>query len=220
MNSAHDLGGMHGFGPIDRSQIENFVSEWEEKVFALTLACGMLGQWNLDQSRFAREKMDPGHYLCSSYYEHWLSGLELLLKERDMISQQEIDAGVASNHTELTAVLPEQVQTILDRGGATELPCQSAAQYAVGDVIRVRNFNPKSHTRAPRYIRGQIGSIVMYHGCHIFPDVHAALGKKQPAHLYNVRFEAETLWGKEDAERQSAVYVDIFEPYMESVDGV
>lgn len=70
MNSAHDLGGMHGFGPIDRSQIENFVSEWEEKVFALTLACGMLGQWNLDQSRFAREKMDPGHYLCSSYYEH------------------------------------------------------------------------------------------------------------------------------------------------------
>ena len=217
MNSAHDLGGMHGFGPIDRSQTENFVSEWEEKVFALTLACGMLGQWNLDQSRFAREKMDPGHYLSSSYYEHWLSGLELLLKERGLIGQQEIGTGVASTASELSAVLPGQIQEILDLGGSTELPCQSPQQYAVGETIKVKNFNPKSHTRAPRYIRGCVGKVVIHHGCHVFPDTHSALGEKQPAHLYNVRFEAEILWGEEDAENRSAIYVDVFEPYMEPV---
>ena len=67
MNGAHDLGGRHGFGPVDRSQTEDFIYPWEEKVFGLTLTCGMLGQWNLDQSRFARECTDHVHYLSSTY---------------------------------------------------------------------------------------------------------------------------------------------------------
>ena len=91
MNGAHDLGGMHGFGPIDPEPNEPvFHHEWERRAFAITLACGALGEWNLDMSRFARERMDPGEYLRTTYYEHWLFGLELLLRERGLVSAEEI----------------------------------------------------------------------------------------------------------------------------------
>ena len=76
MNGAHDLGGMHGFGPIGADPDEPlFHAEWERKCFALTLAAGFTGEWNIDASRFAREQMPPAEYLATGYYEHWLFGL-------------------------------------------------------------------------------------------------------------------------------------------------
>ena len=208
MNGAHDLGGVHGFGEIDRSQTENFEHLWEERVFALTLACGMLGQWNLDQSRFARENVDPGHYLQSSYYEHWLHGLETLLQERKLLESQ-------SSNTNLKAIQADAIQGVLAKGGPTLISTDTKPKFKVGDAIRVRNFNPSGHTRAPRYIRGHGGTVQHYHGAHIFPDAHAESGKKVPAHLYSVRFEASDIWGPE-GDKRSAVFVDVFEPYLES----
>ncbi len=92
MDGAHDLGGRHGFGPVNAPDDEPvFQHEWERRAFAITLACGFLGEWNLDMSRFARERMDPGDYLDASYYEHWLHGLELLLLEKGLLSAKEIE---------------------------------------------------------------------------------------------------------------------------------
>jgi nitrile hydratase len=92
VNGAHDLGGMHGFGPIDPEPDEPvFHAEWERRAFAITLAMGAQGAWNLDMSRFARERMEPGEYLRTSYYEHWLFGLQLLLTEKGLLSEAEID---------------------------------------------------------------------------------------------------------------------------------
>lgn len=91
MNGMHDLGGMDGFGPIDRNPEESvFQQEWERRAFALTLAMGARGEWNLDMSRYARERMPPSDYLLSSYYEHWLHGLEHLMAERGLVSAAEI----------------------------------------------------------------------------------------------------------------------------------
>ena len=95
MNGMHDLGGMDGFGPIDRSSEEPvFQHEWERRAFALTLAMGARGEWNLDMSRYARELMSPSAYLLSSYYEHWLHGLEHLMAECGLVSSSEISARV------------------------------------------------------------------------------------------------------------------------------
>ena len=96
MDGAHDLGGQAGFGPVDRSQTDHFPNQWEAQVFSITLACGMLGKWNLDQARFAREGMDPEHYLGSSYYEHWLHGLETLLLAQHLVTEEELSTGVAN----------------------------------------------------------------------------------------------------------------------------
>ncbi len=93
MDGAHDLGGKTGFGPINPEPDEPvFHHQWERRVFAITLACGFLGKWNLDMSRFARERMDSEAYLATSYYEHWLHGLELLLSEQGLVTQEQINA--------------------------------------------------------------------------------------------------------------------------------
>ncbi len=91
MNGGHDLGGMHGLGPIYPEADEPvFHEEWERRCFALTLACGFLGEWNLDMSRHARERMHPAKYLETSYYEHWLIGLQTLLVEKGLLTEEEI----------------------------------------------------------------------------------------------------------------------------------
>jgi len=94
MNGAHDMGGVHGFGPVVPEAHEpTFHAEWERRVFALTLAAGKPGQWNIDMGRFARENRPPADYLAKSYYELWLAGLEALLAERGLVSADEIEAG-------------------------------------------------------------------------------------------------------------------------------
>jgi len=93
MNGAHDLGGMHGLGPIDPENDEPvFHAEWERRCFAITVAAGFLGQWNIDMSRYARERMHPAEYLSTSYYEHWLHGLQILLVEKGLLTEEEIAA--------------------------------------------------------------------------------------------------------------------------------
>ena len=62
MNGPHDLGGQYGFGRINpEPEISELVfhHDWERKVFAITLACGFLGKWNIDEARHARERQHP-----------------------------------------------------------------------------------------------------------------------------------------------------------------
>lgn len=216
MNGAHDLGGKHGYGPVDQSQQQNFVHEWEEKVFAMTLACGMLGQWNLDQSRFSRERADPVEYLAGSYYEHWLHGLEILLVEHGLITEQELRTGIAEQPASVSAATPARVDEILNNGGPTELPDCAPALFGVGDTVVVKPDNPTLHTRAPAYVKGKAGRIVAHYGSHIYADEHAASGEKQPQHLYCVQFVADTLWGDSGC-AGSSVHLDLFEPYLLSL---
>ena len=96
MNGVHDLGGMHGFGPVATERNEPvFHSSWEARAYALTVASGYLGKWNIDMARYAREQMPPAEYLATSYYEHWLFGLETLLAERGLLSREEVDRRLA-----------------------------------------------------------------------------------------------------------------------------
>jgi nitrile hydratase beta subunit-like protein len=93
MNGVHDLGGMHGFGPIDPEPNEPvFHHDWERRVFGIMIATFGGGHYNVDQFRYAIERMGPVEYLTGSYYEHWLSSLETLLTERGAITQAELDA--------------------------------------------------------------------------------------------------------------------------------
>ncbi len=99
MNGAHDMGGMDGFGPVEREADEPaFHAEWERRTLALTIAMGFYGRWNIDKSRYARENRDPLGYLADSYYERWLYGLEVLLEENGLVTRDEI----AARETELS----------------------------------------------------------------------------------------------------------------------
>lgn len=90
MNGPHDMGGMHGLGSIPLEKDESvFHSEWEAKVFAMSFAT-FCNFFPVDETRHASERMLPGDYLSSKYYERWLYALELLLIEHNLLSAEEI----------------------------------------------------------------------------------------------------------------------------------
>ena len=92
MNGGHDLGGMHGLGPINPEHDEPvFHADWERRAFALTVACGFGGLWNIDMARYARESVHPKQYLETTYYEKWLLGLQQLLTEHGVLNEAEIE---------------------------------------------------------------------------------------------------------------------------------
>ncbi|MFE4105894.1 hypothetical protein [Almyronema epifaneia] len=95
MNGPHDIGGMQSMGAIPLTEPEAvFASEWEAKVFAMSFAT-FSNFFPVDETRHASERMPPGEYLSSSYYERWLYALELLLKEHNLVSAAEITARIA-----------------------------------------------------------------------------------------------------------------------------
>jgi nitrile hydratase subunit beta len=86
MPSTHDVGGADGFGPIVREPGEPaFHHEWEARVFALNRRLLQLGLYNLDEFRFAIERMPAEAYLATSYYEKWLEAIERLLREKGVV---------------------------------------------------------------------------------------------------------------------------------------
>lgn len=96
MNGMHDLGGMHGMGPINPEPDEPvFHEEWERQVFGLFVATFAGGHFNVDEFRHGIERMAPAHYLESSYYEHWLHAIETLLVEKGTLARAEIEARMA-----------------------------------------------------------------------------------------------------------------------------
>lgn len=223
MNGIHDLGGMHGMGPVEREEHEPwFHTEWERRAFAITLAAGFLGEWNLDQSRYARELMPPADYLASTYYEHWLFGLETLLAAHRLVTREEIEARMSGATTAvskpkdptLRVLGSADVAKVLRTGGKARVAVEAPARFTVDDAVVARNVHPAGHTRMPRYVRGRRGVIDRDHGVFIFPDTHAMSQDPKPQHVYSVRFAARELWGPEASPRDS-VYVDLWDDYLD-----
>jgi nitrile hydratase subunit beta len=93
MNGVHDMGGMHGFGPVVREENEpTFHAEWEKHVVAINSLTRGPGLFNIDEFRYGIEQMDPAHYLRSTYYERWLATVEYNLIQKGHITAEEIDA--------------------------------------------------------------------------------------------------------------------------------
>jgi nitrile hydratase len=217
MNGAQDMGGVHGFGPVEPEPNEPvFHAEWEKRAFALTLAMGMPGGWNIDMSRFARESLPPGEYLAKSYYQIWLAGLEKLMAQRRLVSPEEIAAGHAIGPpTPVTRTLSAgDVAQVLYRGGPTERKTNTTPRFSAGDRVRAKNMHPHTHTRLPRYVRGHVGVIEKVRGCHVFPDTNSLGQGENPQWLYTVLFDGRELWGP-DSDPTVKVSVDAWEPYLD-----
>ena len=53
------------------------------------------GLYNIDEFRHGIERMDPAHYLGSSYFEHWLDGIARILAEKGVVTTGEMEARTA-----------------------------------------------------------------------------------------------------------------------------
>ncbi len=85
MERAHDLGASLDFEGerIDREADEPpFHHEWEARVFALNRLLLQRKIYNLDEFRYAVERMPAADYRTTGYYERWFITIERLLREK------------------------------------------------------------------------------------------------------------------------------------------
>lgn len=219
MNSAHDLGGQMGFGPVRPEPDEPvFHGGWEKRVLAINVAAGAMGAWTIDEIRHARESLPPAHYLSASYYEIWLAALDKVLLKHGFVSGEELERGEALvPRKEPKRVLKgDEVPTVLRRGFPYEREALAPAGFAVGDRVRTVVMHPQHHTRLPRYARGKTGTVERIVGHHVFPDTGAHGAPEQAQWLYTVVFTGAELWGR-DADPTSSVSIEAWESYLEPV---
>jgi nitrile hydratase beta subunit len=215
VNGVHDMGGMHGLGPIAPEPDEPvFHHKWERRVHALVIASPTRG--NIDAGRHQRELIPGPDYLRMTYYERWFAALTEMLLKGGAITAEELATSVADPAAPKATprLAPEQVAPALSRSGSYLREAATAAAFQAGDRVRARNLSPTGHTRLPRYVRGRVGIVERRHGAHVFPDVHAHGGGEDARPLYTVRFSARELWGPDAPERDS-VSLDLWEPYLE-----
>ncbi len=237
MNGIHDLGGMHGFGLVEREIDEpTFHADWERTVVALQQATRRLGLFNLDEFRFAIERMDPASYLVASYYEKWLQSIATNLSEKGIVSTEEVSARMALLAQDNTAARNplagkgteppttaavagrtpiEMVSQADEKLGRTclEPSATVGARFRVGDLVIAKNVHSAGHTRLPRYVRGKRGAIDRVRGSQTFPDTNALGLGTYPQYVYSVRFAANELWG-ESAEAEQVLYIDLWDSYL------
>jgi nitrile hydratase subunit beta len=217
MNGVHDMGGMHGMGPLVEEKNEPvFHCEWEGRIFAMNRAMGAWRKWNLDASRRSRELIPPAEYLRMSYYERWLEGLIELMVQSGLTTRAEIATGVPAPESvkAIPMLMAEKVSSLVANGAPTSRNVKITARFQVGQRVRARNMHPAGHTRLPRYVRGKSGTILRDHGVFVFPDTNAHFLGEKPQHVYSVRFRARDLWGAQAGEKDS-VYLDLWDDYLE-----
>lgn len=207
MNGVHDLGGMDGFGPVEVEAHEPvFHAAWERLVFGFVVARAAQRIGNVHAFRHAIERMDPAHYLRSSYYEHWLTALATALVEQGVATSAELETRAGGG---FGLSRPARAGAVSAASGG------ASPRFEVGAEVRVRNLHPLGHTRCPRYVRGRRGVVARIDGRHPLPDVAAHSDEQCKQHVYCVRFAARELWG-DDAPAADAVHVDLWEDYLET----
>ena len=214
MDGVHDMGGMHGFGPIKIDAHEPlFHEEWEGRILGI---CRLLRIPVPGGMRNAIERLDPAEYLRTSYYEKWLLARIEGLIATGTITREEFAAKIAHYGAQPDAEIPSvpaaapQVEPSRHENQEGALP----PTFAVGDQVKARQTHPRGHTRLPRYIRGKVGVVVQIYRPQGFQDAEPLedVGKSQT--VYAVKFTSEQVWG-ESAEPNSSVLLDMWESYLE-----
>ena len=216
MNGIHDLGGMQGFGPIVPEKDEPvFHGPWEGRVVAMRRA--MAASWKLPLAlRPAIEGLPAEDYLRMSYYEKWYAAVDEMIVAAGLVTREEIASGKPAKGSakSVPPLKPAEAAMLPFRVSPVMLKTAVTPRYAIGQRVRARKMNPIGHTRLPRYARGRAGVIEGDRGVQAFPDTSVYGRGENPQHVYSVRFQARELWG-EEAPARDAVYLDLWEDYLE-----
>ncbi len=192
MNGIHDMGGMHGLGPLVPERNEPvWHAPWEARVFALATAIGA-------GLRQQIERMPAADYLRVTYYEKWLYALVENAVRIGLITREEAETGRADPAAPRAtpALTADQVPQVMARGSPKTRTVERQPIFKVGDAILTRNIHPLTHTRLPRFARDKPGVVIALHGAHVFPDTSAPFQGENAQPLYTVKFQARTLWAR------------------------
>jgi len=191
----HDLGGLVGLGPINRT--EHNWKYWEKQIDAIAYLLWDAGTMNVHSFRRWVESMTKEHYNNASYYEKWTYAVAQSLLEEKIITQQELDH-------KMSVELEE------------EKPI-----FAVGDLVQVKSENllsrwRKPHLRTPGYLFGKQGIIERSCGVYTNPELAAfhCLSANQP--MYRVRFNQMDVWPQYSGEKSDTIDVEVFQHWLEA----
>ncbi len=213
------MGGVPGYGRVEPEADEPvFHSEWEGRIFGLVIAV----KGGLSRPRL--ESLDPDEYL-SGYYQRWMLALERGLIERGVLSAEELEAKTncfrndpgASPTRNVSPALTERVRAGMYRQRQIRKEPAQPPAFEVGDCVQARRIEHGGHTRLPRYVQGKPGVVHAIYAAYDVPDENSADEATPAQHLYSVRFEGPELWGA-SAELGTALYVDMWEGYVEPID--
>jgi hypothetical protein len=190
MDGVHDMGGMHGFGPVPiEHDAPVFRERWEGRV--AMMARRLMANTTVDHFRYTIEQMPPAAYLSSRYFERWLWAAERMAAEQGLLD--------GSGHPD-----PEPSPTGEPAG---------PPRYADGQTVRVGNPVTTMHTRVPRYIRNHVGTVIRRSCVWPHPTTSAATGRHgSMEHVYSVAFPASELFG---ATADHTLVVDVWERDLE-----
>jgi nitrile hydratase len=217
VNGIHDMGGMHGMGPIEYDPHQPVFHEpWEGRAWGINRAIGRFGRGRWGNTRFDLERIPAADYLRMSYYERWFTIVVNRLLASGLITNDELASGRA-DPLRPAPVLPPQDARPLTASAARQ-NSKVTSRFKIGQQVRGRNINPVGHTRMPRYTRGKVGRVVRHNGVFALQDTDPQglpLGRP-PQHVYTVQFTARALWGDQGSPRDT-VHVDMWEDYLERV---
>ena len=182
MNGIHDLGGMHGFGPVDVERDEPvFHARWEQRVLGMVYQVVGFGWVNLDAFRHGIERTGPVDYLTLGYYGRWLASLERILVERGVLAARR-----GRRAEQRPAGLPVAWRRQPPSRSPVRVrarPRSPCAAFAVGDAVRARVASPGGHTRLPRYVAGRRGVIAVHRALRLPRQQRARPRRESPASL-------------------------------------
>lgn len=206
MDAIHDLGGMEGMGPVTVEVDEPvFHHDWERRALGMAMCTFVAGLSNGWQFRHSIERMDAAHYLSSSYYEHWITGVATRAVEAAVITRDELEAR-AEGHFPLS--FPPASTGIADAQAAG-----MGEPFAVGSAVRVVDVTTRGHTRCPRYVRRHRGTVVRVDPPASVPDVEAHSDARAYEPIFTVSFTLTELWGP--SAEEGTVHVDLWQRYLE-----
>jgi nitrile hydratase beta subunit len=221
MDGIHDMGGMHGFGPVPIEQDEAlFKAPWEARVLAMKIATTAHTGANVDRFRHLIECMPPASYLNASYYQRWLHSMLEQYRETGMLSATDLaaiaagDDPAADNSIPGTAISAEQMRALMSSYPAPAADQSTLPRFTLGEAVHTKNIHPPGHSRLPGYARGKAGEIVAVHGRHLFADDRGSGLGDTLQHLYTVKFMATQLWG-DSANPRDCVNLELWESHLE-----
>lgn len=224
-NTIHDLGGMHGFGPVEPEPEGGpvFRQAWEGRLWGMRQAVIRSGKLRQrpGENRGVIESMGAVEYLTTPYYERFLRSTIDRMVAHGLFTAGEIDAWTERLRSNPAAELPRRLDPEAAAAARASLrtaphprPAAGDPRFAVGDAVVARNLNWPGHNRLPRYVRGRRGIVERVDGWYVVEDDHADRLGRDPQPVYTVAFAGAELWGP-GSEPGLVVHVELFEGYLD-----
>jgi len=239
LKTQHDVGGQLD-APIE--WIEKAGEHWEHNTYVMAEVLAWRGIW-VSEERRRLGNVDVGRamYLGLSYYGRWLLGTTRVLIDKHLVTLTELTAKYNEVKARIADLAPHELlepkpRRIADgkdiprnkhhveavgKGDPQVYAGQAGpAKFAVGDAVRVHDWQALFYTRTQEFVRGAVGEIarVSYESPAAEDETfdYEAIGSPRPEWFYIVRFKMSELWPDYTGEKTDTLQTELPERWLQA----